>query len=1254
VLLVHTIDMYPNGPTPRCAPPYRFARLLVYALVSCCLVCGGFGGANLALGQPIDWPTLGFTRILTNAFSAPTCIAHAGDGSQRLFVVEQDGRVWIARSNSVMTQPFLEVTNRVLRGAEQGLLGLAFPPGFSTTAHFYVDYTRKPDGATIISRFSLTVSNSDIADPTSEQILKIIPQPFPNHNGGQLAFGPDGYLYIGMGDGGYGANGIGDPNNNAQNPASVLGKLLRIDTESGIAPYAIPASNPFVGNTNYAPEIWAMGLRNPWRFSFDRLAGDLFIGDVGHVRYEEIDFQPANSAGGQNYGWRVLEGPFPYNMPTGFDLSIFTGPVSWYDHTSTLSDDGGSVIGGYVYRGPNEPRMNGVYIFGDFASSQIWGLKRQGTNWQRLEMQSPRAGSPGISTFGEDEQGVLYMADYYQGVIYQIRDTRQVWTPTFSAADGPYKPINSNTVAVSCNTPGALIHYTNNGLDPTEADPSVIPGGRIPVANGSTNKLRAFQAGLTPSGVASAVFTLRVGTPDFIPPAHAAITNGTPVSIFTITSGATIYYTTNGSGPFTYSGPFILSGDVYVTAWGVADGYNTSLTASSHYTPAQTGTPIFTPPSGPITNGTSISISCPTPDAVIFYTVDGTIPTTNSPHYTGPFTINGGTTVSAIATADGYLNSAVQGVVYSLVRTETPVFSPPPGSVAYGTTISITCATPGSIIRYTLDGSAPTNTSPRYSTPLPIQGDVTLSAIGLAQFHLNSFVQSGLYTLPKAAVPVFSPAQGPFTNGASISISCASTGAVLRYTTNGIDPDTNSPIYSAPLPFAGPITLKARAYRPPDLDPSDVASMFYGLLKFENTVVTTVAGGPVAGFSNGFGASARFTSPQGVCIDQLGNLYVADTGNHVIRNISSSGQVATFAGTGTAGTQLGPTTNAQFSVPTGVCLDNAGTLYIADGDHNRVCKIDLTGIVTLLALVRGSDNYLPGLWQLEVDPAGNIYVGSAASVQKILPDGTVVRLAGTAGWGWNVGPGIDASTNIYAATGTAVWKIAPDGTQQVFAGSVGGFSDGPRLLSLFQGPQDAAVDASTNVMVSDLTRIRRIGSDGGVSTLAGTGVTGYRNGRGSVAQFNNATGLCVDTNGNIYVADSGNNCIRKISPDTAGIGIADDWQRAHFGHVGIDPNADPDHDGMSNYAEFWAGTDPLDGNSSLSVDAASLRTGNQIQISWRSVLGQSYVVNYSNDLIIWNALANPIQGNGSVISVTDPIPIAQVPQRFYRVALAGF
>ncbi len=326
----------------------------------------------------------------------PLLVTHAGDGSGRLFIVEQGGRISIHRADSAPVT-FLDVSALVSRrGNEQGLLGLAFHPAYAQNGQFYINYT-DVRGNTVVARYAVS-SNPDAADPNSAQILMQVQQPYPNHNGGHLAFGPDGYLYIGLGDGG----SAGDPQNFAQNPKSLLGKLLRIDVD-GPAPYAIPADNPFVQNAAYAPEIWALGLRNPWRFSFDRVTGDLYIADVGQNAYEEVNFQPADSPGGENYGWRFMEGLHAYSG--GAPAAGLTPPFAEYGHNR-----GCSVTGGYVYRGSDLPDLQGVYLFGDYCSGIIWTSYRDAAGtWQTSEFMRV---NHAISSFGEDEAGELYLVDH--------------------------------------------------------------------------------------------------------------------------------------------------------------------------------------------------------------------------------------------------------------------------------------------------------------------------------------------------------------------------------------------------------------------------------------------------------------------------------------------------------------------------------------------------------------------------------------------------------------------------------------------------------------------------------------------------------------------------------------------------------------------------------------------------------------------------------------------------------------------------
>ena len=714
------------------------------------LICAWFLNAHAARADAIDWPTLGFTPVGTNGFQMPVVITHAGDGSGRLFIVEQWGRIQILQGTNELPMPFLDISSRVAtEGSEQGLLGLAFPPGFPTNQHFYVDYTR-PDNAVVISRFNVSSTNANLANGNSEQVLLVIPKPYNYHNGGQLAFGPDGYLYIGVGDGGP----EGDTLNSAQNTGLLLGKLLRIDVENGATPYRAPTNNPFVGNANYAPEIWALGLRNPWRFSFDRLTGDLYIGDVGQNNFEEINFQPAGLVGGQNYGWRIMEGPTNYIVPAGFtNFASLTVPVVSYSHASLPTDFSAAVIGGYIYRGPEAPRLNGIYFYGDYVAGWIWGMKQSGSNWQSVPLFSPSSPSYNISTFGEDDSGQIYMADYTHGKIYQLQDSGQAWPPTFQASNNI---VNAPFVTVSCLTTGAVIHYTSNGIDPTESDPAVAAGGSIPVTFRTVYKIRAYRVDLTPSQVASGSFTGQTGTPVFVP-AAGPITNKTPVSITTVTPNATIYYTTNGTTPTTnsrvYTNPVILSGGNILEAMDIAAGYANGLVGTAVYTTALVTTPTFSPSGGAITNKTWVSISNATPGAVIHYTTNGKDPTSSSTTYSKALQLSGGATLKAIGIAKGYSNSVVASLTYTTAQTAKPIFNPAGGPIVNGTTIQIACATPGSAVYYTTNGSYPTTKSQIYFLPMKINGGIVFGAIAAANGYSNSDLQTAFYTISQSVSP---------------------------------------------------------------------------------------------------------------------------------------------------------------------------------------------------------------------------------------------------------------------------------------------------------------------------------------------------------------------------------------------------------------------------------------------------------------------------------------------------------------------
>ncbi|WP_299111135.1 PQQ-dependent sugar dehydrogenase [uncultured Winogradskyella sp.] len=357
-------------------------------------------------------------EFYANNLNKPVSIKHAGD--DKLYVVEQSGYIKIVNTDgSIESTAFLDIDNIVINtGSERGLLGLAFHPNYSTNGYFFVNYINN-SGNTVISRFSRQASNPLLADASSELVIIDFIQPYSNHNGGDLAFGSDGYLYIATGDGGSG----GDPDNYSQNTLSLLGKILRldIDSPSGTENYSIPADNPFLGDTNIREEIWAYGLRNPWRFSFDRLNGDVWIADVGQNAYEEINHVTALEAStGLNYGWRCYEGNLTYNTNGCSTPSSYTYPIEGYNHFGD-GESKCSITGGYRYRGTQFPNFNGYYFFADYCSQEIGYLVYNDTTdtWTKILQDF----NGNWSSFGEDVNGELYVSDPTSGSIYKITDT---------------------------------------------------------------------------------------------------------------------------------------------------------------------------------------------------------------------------------------------------------------------------------------------------------------------------------------------------------------------------------------------------------------------------------------------------------------------------------------------------------------------------------------------------------------------------------------------------------------------------------------------------------------------------------------------------------------------------------------------------------------------------------------------------------------------------------------------------------------
>ncbi|HEX3321488.1 MAG TPA: PQQ-dependent sugar dehydrogenase [Terriglobales bacterium] len=341
---------------------------------------------------------------VVSGLTNPLDLETPNDGTGRLFVLEQAGKIRVIKSGKLLSTPFLNITSLVSSGGEMGLLGLAFHPSYKSNGRLFINYTRVQSGQvqTVIAEYHRSSTNADVASTTAK-VLLVINQPYDNHNGGQLAFGPDGYLYIGLGDGG----SEGDPLGNGQKLSTLLGKILRINVNSG-TPYSIPSTNPFVGRTGVKPEIWAYGFRNPWRFGFDFSSGRLFIGDVGQDSYEEIDLGKS----GGNFGWSLMEGAHCYPIGSTCNKTGKILPITEIAHPTAEC-----IIGGYVYRGSSIAGLAGMYVFGDFITGKIWALKMTSTGWQRSTLLST---GRAISAFGRDYSGNLYVVDYGNGSIFKI------------------------------------------------------------------------------------------------------------------------------------------------------------------------------------------------------------------------------------------------------------------------------------------------------------------------------------------------------------------------------------------------------------------------------------------------------------------------------------------------------------------------------------------------------------------------------------------------------------------------------------------------------------------------------------------------------------------------------------------------------------------------------------------------------------------------------------------------------------------
>ncbi|MEO5914902.1 MAG: PQQ-dependent sugar dehydrogenase [Luteolibacter sp.] len=938
----------------------------------------GCHGISNAAVEP-NWPIIGFAPIISGVENTVD-IQNAADGSNRLFLVRQNGIIRILKNGALLPTPLLDVSGKIaLNGeqGEQGLLGLAFPPGFAQKKCFYVYYCRSGDGATVVSRFRMS-TDPNVALPNSEEILLVTPKQETNHNGGQLAFGPDGLLYISIGDGG----GAGDPDHNSQNLANRLGKILRIhvDQNSPGLPYGIPAANPFATSTTRRPEILCWGLRNPWRFSFDPLTGDLFIGDVGEQQREEINFLPfASFNAGTNFGWSVKEGTLDFVAQTG-TVGSLRPPAFEYDHSL-----GSSVTGGYIYRGTN-PRLQGLYLFGDFQTGRIWAMESPAAGG-RVSLLKDTDYHP--STFGKDEAGEIYFADYYGSSVYRIDAPDTLPPPTIYPPTGTFT--DSVSFYLSTNVPGAVVRYTTDGSAP-DADSLIFNSNAIQSFDPLTVRAATFRADMNPSPPGEAIYQLR--------PNYVAIGGGngffndyTTCFLSTSTSGTEIRYTINGSQPTATSPLYSAQTGVFIdhtlvlkaVAIKPGDGWQPSEVTSHNFN-------LFV--TAPTLSAAYVDLYSPvqlvnqTPGTTIRYTTNRTLPTEQSPIWTGPLNVPEGTEINVLATKNG-MNPATARLIVTKISAQKTRFEKsaanPDGQLYDIVRVndSLTYAVSyGSL--WKLEGGAWTrlyqSALAQHYVAVGLASDGKVAAAYSANTYggIELFTPSGTqlqnwfmnYVTPSDLLPL--PAGG-------FLVADSTSDKILKIT--GPNAITPLPPYDIP-PTTGNFDLRAmtRDGNGRILVATDDARI---RRIGPDNVLSPVAGG-LTGWDDGPLSSARFQQAQEICCDQIGNIYVADVRNYTdgrIRKIRPDGTVTTLWGsvfqTGTsivlAPDSFGP------SNPVGLDVDQNGVLYIA-GDSTITRAIqedwDNDGIPDTTEVTLGAP-FVVGIDDRLADADGDLFSNAA-------------------------------------------------------------------------------------------------------------------------------------------------------------------------------------------------------------------------------------------------------------------------------------